>query len=349
MVSPEEIGLSMSAFRQGRVVGPSEWGETAVPDIYFSYGYHVASGVLEPDFLDAALVEWSDGQGVIRLPLLLRRIQGSEYLDATSAYDYGGPWIEGDPDMGGFLSYLDEWARENSVVCTFLRFHPLLKNAERVEPFIPVRKVGVTFGWDLAEKKDMIAGMQRGHRYRYRQAVREGLESRITVHPADLDTFRDLYTQTMKRISAHDFFYFPDDYWAKLQEHVGENLVLTEAIYHDEVVASVLFMAGEKYLHSHFSGTTDAGRKIGASVFCNVALALWAQERGFSVQHLGGGPGGENSGLLTWKHAFDPEAPLNDFYVGGIVHNEKAYAALSADSMDKDFFPPWRARKSYGD
>lgn len=316
----------------------------SVPDVYFSLGYHLASGTLEPDFFDVALVEWADAQGVIRLPLILRRIQNSEYLDATSAYDYGGPWIEGDPDLGGFFAYLGDWASENSIVCTFLRFHPLLNNVEQIEPFIPVRKVGVTFGWDLTGNRDLIAGISKAHKRKYRKAVREGLEARITVHPNDLDTFRDVYIQTMERLSASDFYLFSDDYWESLQEHIGKNIVLVEAIHQDEVVASALLLAGERYLHYHLAATADLGRTMGASVFCNVSAALWAQKKGFCFEHMGGGPGGESSTLLGWKHGFDSEAPLNPFYVGGLVHDEEVYAALSAESMDKEFFPPWRAR-----
>lgn len=317
----------------------------SVPDVYFSLSYHLASGVLEPDFLDAVLVEWSDEQGVVRLPLLLRRIPNSKYLDATSAYDYGGPWMEGDPSLEKFFVYLDEWARENSVVCTFFRFHPLLKNVERMEPFISTRRVGVTFGWDLTGDKDPVTGISKAHKRKYRKAIREGLEARITVKPDDLDTFRDVYMQTMERLSARDFYRFSDDYWESLQEQIGDNIVLVEAIYQDEVVASALFLTGQSYIHYHLAATADLGRTLGASVFCNISAALWAKEKGYLYEHMGGGPGGESSTLLNWKHSFDPVATLNPLYVGGLVHDEEAYAALSVESMDKDFFPPWRARE----
>lgn len=335
----------MAPMPQGRVVDHAEWSTMAVPDIYFSLGYHLASGTIEPDFHEAVLVEWSDDQGVVRMPLLLRKIPGTEFLDATSAYDYGGPWIEGTPDLAAFFAYLNDWAHEYRVVCTFLRFHPLLKNAEAVSPFIPVRKVGVTFGWDLAQDRDLVAGMSHGHRSRYRKALRDGMKMRITAAPKDISSFRDIYEQTMDRLSAREFYYFPESYWTSLQENLGEDLVLAEVIYQDHVAAAALFLIGENYLHYHLSGTSDLGRTKGASVFSNTSIARHAREKGFEVMHMGGGPGGETSTLVGWKHDFDTAAELHDFHVGEILHDADAFETLSADSGDKEFFPPWRARR----
>lgn len=334
----------MTMLDQGRIVGRSGWGAMPVPDVYFSLGHHLASGVLEPDFQDVALVEWGDPHGVIHLPLIIRSIPNSEYLDAISAYEYGGPWVEGNPGIHGFSEYLNVWARQNSIVCTFLRCHPVLKNVEVAETFAPMRKVGLTFSWDLAAHRDLVAGLSKAHKRKYKKAIREGVEARVTVNPRDLTTFRDLYVQTMTRLGARDFYFFPDEYWESLQKNLGQRLVLVEAVHQGESVAAILIMVGRDYIHYHLAATADRGRTIGASVFCNVAAALWAQEQGFLVEHMGGGPGGEQSTLLAWKRGFDPSAEFNPMHVGGIIHNDEAYVALSAGSTDMEFFPPWRAR-----
>lgn len=336
--------MSMTMLDQGRVVGNAEWGAMPVPDVYFSLGHHLASGVLEPDFKDVALVEWSDPHGVIRLPLILRSIPGTEYLDSTSAYEYGGPWVEGNPDVRGFTEYLSTWARQNSIVCTFLKCHPVVKNVELAEALVAARKVGITFSWDLAANRDLIGGLSKAHKRKFNKAIREGVEARITVNPSDLNTFRALYVLTMKRLGARDFYLFPDEYWDSLQENLGRNLVLVEAVHEGEVVAAILLMVGRSYIHYHLAATADKGRTMGASVFCNVSAALWAQKKGFLVEHMGGGPGGEESTLLAWKRGFDPNADFNPMHMGGVIHDDEVYAALSVGSKDMDFFPPWRAR-----
>lgn len=326
-------------------ISSTEWKLLSVPDVYYTAQYYEAARLLESDAYRVALLEWSDAKGVVRLPLIIRKVPNTIYFDATSAYGYGGPWIEGDPDIESFSEAYDEWGVENGVICSFLRFHPLLENAVPFLKDLPVRRVGPTAGWSLTKNNDLVAGMSKDHRKTYRRAIRSGLEARITIKPRDVDDFKKIYSVSMDRLAADGFYHFSDDYWNEMQEKLGSSTVMVEAIYEERVVAAAWCLVTDKYLHYHLSGTSNEGRKLGGSVVCRVAAANWGQENGLELAHMGGGVGGADSTLLRWKQKFDEALPLFNFYVANLIHQEDLYTQISSSYPNSEFFPPWRAPK----
>lgn len=326
-------------------INPEKWASMDVPDVYFMQQYYEISKVLEKDFSKNLLLEWVDEKGRILFPLMIRKIPSTSYYDTTTAYGYGGPWIEGEPDLVQFAKHFDLWAKKNNVVCTFLRFHPLIKNAETFRTVLPVRRIGPTAAWNLKKDDGLIEGMAKGHRKTFRRAHKAGLEIRIQSNPVSMDEFKSIYHKSMNRLSADGFYHFEDGYWKSALEKLGTNTLLVEAIYEDETVAAVWCLFSENFLHFHLSGTTDEGRRHGGSVLCRVAAAQWAKENGINTAHFGGGVGGEDSTLLTWKRRFDESNPPLDFYVSNLVHLEEAYSQIAAEYEPNSFFPPWRSPK----
>lgn len=322
----------------GRVVTSPEWKEMATPDIYFTKEYHATAALAEPDFSESVLLEWNDERGYVRLPLILREIVGHGYFDATSAYGYGGPWIVGQPDLVAFRRFFDEWACEQRVVSTFLRFHPLIANAESVLEVLPVKRVDGTAVWSIANADDLVQGMSKNHRKNWRRAVRAGVQARVTQSPSDVDGFRRLYEQSMSRLSARNFYWFSDEYWASLRDLLGKDSLLVEAVYEGRVVAAAWCLVGDDYLHFHLSGTSDEGRRLGGAFVCRVAAAQWGQSVDLTFAHHGGGA----STLLDWKRKFDESSPLRDFYIAEVVHDKQAFHRLSEGYSTSGFFPPWR-------
>lgn len=332
----------MNVLGHGSVVAPGEWAEISTPDVYFTKDYHATSALADPDFTRSVLLEWTDEGGSCYLPLMLRAIKGQNYFDATSAYGYGGPWFEGQPDLLSFRAFFDDWARDNHVVSSFLRFHPLLNNAERFLEILPVKQIGQTAVWNLDGSDGLVEGMAKNHRKSWRRAVRAGLEARVTKNPDDVDGFRSLYELSMGRLSADRSYWLSDKYWTSLRDTLGKDSLLVEAVYQDRVVAAVWCLVSDDYLHFHLSGTTDAGRRLGGAFICRVAAAQWAQEAGKSQAHFGGGVGGTGSSLLDWKRRFDESARLLDFSVANVIHDEESFARLAEGYPRNGFFPPWR-------
>jgi hypothetical protein len=322
----------------GKAASLDKWSTLSPPDVYFSREYHEVSSHIEADFADCVLLEWQDKTGAVYLPLVLRTIPKHGYLDATNAYGYGGPWIDGEPDLRGFRRFMDEWMIDHKVVDTFIQFHPLYDYALAMADVLPLNKVGQTIMWNF-EADDLVTQMSSNHRRNWRKAIRAGLEVQVTEGPADLTEFRQLYELTMKRLEVRSFYFFPDAYWEGLQDRLREHVVQVDAVYEGRVVASVLNIIGPDYVHFHLNGATDEGRELRGPFVAHVGGAQWAQDHGFSRGSLGVTPAGS---LLEFKDRFDPATPHRDFYVARIVHDQPNFQKLSAGLPKTRYFPPWR-------
>lgn len=328
----------------GNIYRGEQWQAISTPDVYFTQQYYQMSALLESDVAETVLLEWNDDAGSIRMPLIVRNIPGTDFFDATSAYGYGGPWSEGSPNLIEFRQFFDEWAHANQVVSSFLRFHPLLDNALAFSDIFRVKKMGQTAAWDLSRSQDLVSTMASNHRRNWRKAERAGVEPRITLHPAETASFEYVYEVAMDRLSADSFYHFSTDYWAAMRTDMRHMTLQADAVYEGRVIASVWCLLGRDYLHFHLNGTTDEARELRGAFVAHMAAAQWGRDNGYATAHLGGGYGGATSALLDWKHRYDPETPLRDFYIATVVHDTEIFEQLASRAAETSFFPPWRAQ-----
>jgi lipid II:glycine glycyltransferase (peptidoglycan interpeptide bridge formation enzyme) len=192
--------------------------------------------------------------------------------------------------------------------------------------------------------------MHAHHRRVARRADRAGLEVRVVARPSGLDEFAELYRRTMLRQGADAFYLFATDYWDALRaEGEALGLVLVEGRLEGEPAAAALCFSHGPWLHYHLGATSDAARTVGASNRCLLAAAEWAQSRGMTLFHLGGGVGGDDeSSLFVFKHRFDPAAEPRPFHVAKLVHDRDRYERLAGTGSTEGYFPPWRAGTSAG-
>jgi serine/alanine adding enzyme len=313
-------------------VEPGRWDDLrsrlGVTDVYSARGYLEASAVLtggEPVYLH------HDG---VLFAALLR----PDPVDVTTPYGYGGPIAVGDASPAGFADPYAGWCAARGVVSSFLLYHPLHGNAAYAgETGFRTTPLDGTVAWRL--EGDLVAGMHRHHRRLVRRA--EGLDVRVTPRPTDLDAFVGVYEATMRRAGASPFYLFPPGYWRALVEKVP--LVRVDVLEGDDLAASVLGMGEPPWLHYHLGGSTEEGRRAGASHLALLALARWGAENGYTVLHLGGGVGGRRDSLYEFKLRFAPDGHLPGA-LGKAVHDLAAYERLTGrPGVDWDgFFPAYR-------
>jgi serine/alanine adding enzyme len=269
-------------------------------------------------------------------PVLLERdgavfalIRRADPVDAITPYGYGGPVGR---DSRGFWGAYDDWCREQDVVTTFVRFHPLYANAGdapiHVEPLAP------TVAWRL-DAEDLAAGMHLNHR----RAVRKARKAGVTVVAGEgVGDFVPLYEETMRRAAASPFYFFAPEYWQALE---WTELVRFDARLDKEVVSSALCLASPPWLHYHLGASSNEGRRIGAMHLLFLEAASWACGRGYERFHLGGGVGGAADSLHEFKRRFDPGG-LVAAAIGKVVHDDEAYRRLSGSASLDGFFPGYR-------
>jgi lipopolysaccharide/colanic/teichoic acid biosynthesis glycosyltransferase len=318
-------------------VDVEEWEAlTADTDVYFRHDYITAAAIVDdypPVFLHLPAEE-----------VVFTAILRDDPLDVTTPYGFGGPVSLGDPaGLERFWPAYDAWCRDRGVVASFVRFHPLLRN-DRHAAGVHVETVGHTVAWRLDQGRDLLGTMDRHHRRLARRAEREGLTATVECAPASVESFVGLYEETMKRNEAADFYFFPRSYWDALVD-LGEKLLLVEVRREAELAANAICLAGPTWLHYHLGGSSDEGRRLGASHLALLAAARWGQEHGRRILHLGGGVGGRDDSLFDYKRRFAPD-DLVEATFGKVVHDEEAYRRLSgmAEISFEGFFPAYRDR-----
>lgn len=325
-----------------REVPASEWDELLVElgcaDAYLLRGYVESASVLDPG--KPTLLHLSDGHGDVVFACIVRAIPGTDACDVTTPYGYGGPvGVGDDPPFERFYELYEAWCAEQSVVSTFIRFHPLFENHRSVGADVHAAYSGPTVGWSLAG--DLLEDMHGKHRNTVRKAMKAGVTVEASTAP-DLAGFVSLYELTMRRQEAGEFYFFRPVYWERLM-NLGERLVRFDAALDGEVVASALCLRGDRWLHYHLGATHDSARDLGASNLLLYEAAIWGQEQGLEEFHLGGGGGGHEDSLYAFKQRFSPDG-VREFWTGKAVHDEDAYRRLSGGvEIDfEGFFPAYR-------
>jgi GNAT acetyltransferase-like protein len=176
-----------------------------------------------------------------------------------------------------------------------------------------------------------------------RKAEAAGAEVRVTSAPPSLERFQALYDETMSRLGAGSFYFFPAEYWEQLLA-LGKRLLVLEALADGELAASLLCLAAPPWLHYHLGATSERGRQTGAANLLMLRAADWAKERGFRLFHLGGGVGAGEDSLFTYKERFAP-GETREAWIGKGVHDPVRYRELAGDEVRfEGFFPAYRSR-----
>ncbi|MGH3040761.1 MAG: GNAT family N-acetyltransferase [Gaiellaceae bacterium] len=288
------------------------------------------------------LLHLGDRGGDVVFPAIVRELPSGGACDVTTPYGYGGPVATGpDPPTARFWSLYQDWCEESGIVTSFIRFHPLFANQRSAPEGVRVEPLSATVGWRL-RLPDLLDAMHDHHRRACRKASRAGVSVTARESPGELSAFASLYEETMSRVGAREFYLFPPSYWEALTR-LGARLVLFDAEVGGEVVASALCFATPPWLHFHLGATAGRGRALGAGNLVFFEAARWARDRGYERFHLGGGVGGREDSLLTFKRRFDPGG-LVECAVGKAVHDAAAYRTLAGRAADDlgGFFPAYR-------
>ena len=347
VLNPEQLGDWLSALNS-----------VSTQDIYFM-----------PDYLRMVS---ANGDGIPKLawltcdhgdvvyPFLVRpiNIEGIDtgFCDIASPYGYSGPIVksinEDDThDLASeFVQQFHSYCASTGIVAEFIRFHPLLRNANTFSGLIPVEYVRDTVYIDLRESSDKIwTDRLEG---RTRNAIRKSEKSGVCVrysHAECIPCFMDLYSETMQRLEADTYYYFTESYFKHLGELVDKSGILIEAVYESKVIASIVLLKGDKFSHYHLSASDPQFRRLQANSLLLWEAIKWSQNQGLSLMHLGGGYSSSYDSLFKFKAGFSPYT--GEYHVGKVIHDGKKYAEMVTQALGRNkkediestgFFPAYR-------
>ncbi len=297
--------------------------QTHQQDIYYREEY---VRLYETGEDTAACFVCYENEKVLLMPFLWRKV--GQYYDFETPYGYGGPisnsknkeWNE-----RAIKAMIDYFAQQN-YICGFIRFHPLLDNAQICERLMDVILDRSTIAISLVESEEQIWQTQISSKNRnmIRKAEKNGMKFSAEYDFKSLDEFIDLYNATMHRVQAESFYYFSQSYYKSFTTNLKRCAFLGTVRIQGELVCAALFMYSDRYGHYHLSGGGRAGISMGANNLMLWRAALEMRKLGVSVLHLGGGTSAEaEDSLYKFKKSFSKNG--HSFYIGKAIFNPGVY------------------------
>lgn len=296
-------------------------------DIYFSEGY---VRLYENKTTNAVCFVAQEGQQLLLLPFLKSEVPGCPGLyDFETAYGYGGPisntYNNSFHKKAGkaFLNIL----KNNGIIAGLIRFHPLLKNHNLLTDVLPpeYNRKTVCVPLDLPTKEIWELHMHRKNR----KAVRIADEQHHCKYIADfnwhyMDSFIDIYHETMVSLDANEFFMFDRNYFEQLKSKLRNNAFLGVVLHNDNLVAGCIFLYQGFYANTHLSGSKKESLAMRPNNYLLYMAEETLKELGVKKYHLGGGFDSDpNNSLFLYKSQFSKETL--SFYIGKVISDRSNY------------------------
>jgi serine/alanine adding enzyme len=287
---------------------------------------------LRPEYLHAAAaIEQGEpaafAHGDVLYPFLVRDL-GDGRCDIASAYGAGGPI-----GVGPWREPFAAACRERGVVSEFIRFHPILENHHGLADVRLIELQEIVTVAVQVDDEALIRQMEPTARNKLRKAIKAGVE--VTAH-RDLERVRSLYIETMRGMGADEFYFFPEEFFARL-DRLGDAVFVLDA-----GSAAGLFLTGGGAMHYFLTGSTLEARRVASANLLLFEAMKRARAAGLTTLVLGGGFADDDS-LHRFKRSIGSgRAPK---VIGTRIHDEPAYRELceaAGVAPDESFFPAYR-------
>jgi len=253
-----------------------------------------------------------------------------EYYDIQGAYGYNGMLssTENKAFLADFWKTFDQFCKDNNIVAEFTRFHPMLENQKLSMQHMQVLFDRETVVLDLTMDYETIWLNEYSSKNRnmIRKASKEGFISDIIESPTSyqINAFFDIYTYSMKKAEADNYYFFKRSYFFNLFSLLKNNIILLNVTDKNKnLVCSSIFFSYGDYFHYHLSGRSKEANNSVNNFLLDEAVR-YAQKKGAKTFHFGGGRSSmPDDSLLKFKGSFAKNRL--QFNIGKHIHNKQVY------------------------
>lgn len=322
-------------------------------DFYHTYDYHDLSKNNEDT---PVLVKYTDGLTALVLPLLIRNISNSIYKDATSVYGYVGILkihIDAEFNKANFHKELNDYFFKNNIIAVFSRLHPYLEESESIlDGLGKITPLGKVVNIDLTET---VANQRAKYNRRLKTYLNKSRRS-CTVFEGNveehLETFKQLYLNTMHRIDADESYLFDTEYYYRLltSKDINSKLMLCKHNKTQEIIAGAIFLQTGHIVQYHLSGVNEAYFELQPIKLIIDEMRIQATNKGYKYFNLGGGKGSKEDSLFSFKKRFSKN--FKDFKIWRLIVDNSTYKALAKNHLGTQvenediyngYFPAYRS------
>ena len=289
----------------------------------------------------------SNGSDLFLLPFQQRQLpheltDGEVLYDAGSSYGYAGPiWSRGassDFVAAAARQFADRLGDEK-FVSAFLRLHTLLNDPNNLGGVGEIVNHGPSVYIDLTlTEEELWKQTRRGHK-RDLKILNERGYTIVTDDWDRLDDFLTCYYDTMRRLEASSFYFFPKNYFEELRACLGDDRIHLCLVYlNGDIACAGLVTEMDGLCQYHLSATANAHLQDHPSKLMLHHLRMWLKNRGNRIYHVGGGVGALRDTLQLFKAGFSPLAA--DFYTWRIIPDRRRYEGLVNRHYEINSFEP---------
>ena len=320
-------------------------------DVYYLSGY-VRPFMLHGDGIPKLLFYQENNLRAIYV-FMLRKTEIEGLYDTTTPYGYGGILFDGDVNNATIGLFWKEYATcmvEMGVVDDFVRYHPVLQNAEPLRPFSNIVDLGKTIAIELQTPDAIWDNMTSKKRGKIRKAEKNGIQVHHGRGMELFEQFIPIYNGTMDKDDATGYYYFEHDFYEAIHMGLQNNYEIFYATLNEKVIMMALMLFANGQMHYHLSGSLLEYRNLEPNNLVLYEAALWGCDKGFKTLHLGGGVGSGNDALFEFKKGFNRNKDYQ-FSIGKQLFIPEGYKRLVDKRMEREanfnpettFFPSYRA------
>lgn len=273
------------------------------------------------------------------------KISANSFFDITTPYGYGGWLIEGEGESTRLFAEYEKWCREHHIVSEFVRYHPMLNNAQMSEGFYDVVYLGKTIAMDLSSPEIIWENLTGKNKNKVRKAQKSGVKIYHGQFPDIYRTFKEIYNLTMDSDNASPYYYFDECFYDSIQNDITDESQVFWAELDGKIIAVSIMLTTNGYMNYHLSGSLKEARNVAPSNLLLYRAALWGSRHGCKSLHLGGGVGSREDSLYTFKSGFNRN-DTKQFAIGKKIYMNDVYEMLvRMKNVDPEvsFFPGYRA------
>ncbi len=300
-------------------------------DVYFTPEYYS----LYENFGDgkALCFVYKENEDLALYPFLINSINclgyklDHEYFDIQGAYGYNGFVCNTEEEefVKQFWKVFGEYCHDNFIVAEFTRLHPFINNPNQFKSTHSVIYDRKTVFFDLKLNDELVfIEFQHSTKRQIKRATnRFGIELKIFEGNSDnLDELIEIYCSTMRKVESTEYLFFNKRYFEEFMR-LSSSVILV-AFLEGRPISVIFGIYSNNYFHGHLSGSLKDFMHMSPSSYLYWEMFKYAQSKGCSYLHLGGGDTSEEDNpLLKFKMNFSKKTL--DFHIAKKIHNNPIY------------------------
>ncbi|MDC9722568.1 MAG: peptidoglycan bridge formation glycyltransferase FemA/FemB family protein [Urechidicola sp.] len=316
-------------------------------DFYHTYDYH---HIGLKAYQTPTLLKYSQDDFTIALPLLIQKIEGTSYYDATSVYGYAGPIstnLPNDFDNTEFIKRLKLYFENHHIIAVFSRLNPYINNQKSIlNNYGNLTQQGSVVNIDITLNADIQRQNYQSRLKTHVNKSRRNCDIKKATSKDDVQEFIAIYYENMKRVNAEDSYFFDKNYFLEILNSTDFESEILLAIDKQtkQIIAGSMFITTNNIVQYHLSGCKNDFLHLMPIKLLIDEMRLIATQRKLHFLNLGGGLGSNNSDtLFRFKSSFSKD--FKDFYLWKLIVNKTVYEGLVQNNNVKEdvsYFPKYR-------